>query len=391
MRTRLSGTLERSSYRRSGKTAKISFINRRAAVKALWSRTSRKRRLVRSSGANRSTGFGPPDDLPTLTLLPPSGLWQLTVVTGLSRGRGSRHADRRDLGQAPRRPVPGPGQQPVPGPGITATGVLRPGTPWPEWNIYYELRHQLVARGLPREAIRFIHEAKSDRNKGRLFAACRAGSIAVLVGSTEKMGVGTNVQDRAIALHHLDTPWRPADVAQREGCILRQGNLNPEVSILRGYWSARRGSSARSCTAASTPATSPTSAAPPCRSAKSKRLPPATRCSWTRPKPTPRWPGCSAPNAPTQDALRQAIDHCEAEIARLTRLAGHIAAGVKRRQDTRGAHFTMTVGERRYDKRADAGQHLEQLAEGEISALTGLLERTVHAIGRRRHPSEAVR
>ena len=106
---------------------------------------------------------------------------------------------------------------------------------------------------------------------------------------------------------------------------------------------------------------------------------------------TPRWPGCSAPNAPTKDALRQAIDHCEAEIARLTRLAGHIAAGVKRRQDTRGAHFTMTVGERRYDKRADAGQHLEQLAEGEISALTGLLERTVHAIGRRRHPSEAVR
>ena len=70
------------------------------------------------------------------------------------------------------------------------------------------------ARGLPRDAIRFIHDAKTDRDKGELFAACRAGTVAVLIGSTEKMGVGTNVQFRAIALHHLDCPWRPADVAR---------------------------------------------------------------------------------------------------------------------------------------------------------------------------------
>ena len=107
------------------------------------------------------------------------------------------------------------------------------GTPGPGWNVYDELRDQLAARGLPREAVRFIHEAKTDRDKAQLFAACRAGRVAVLVGSTEKMGVGTNVQDRAIALHHLDAPWRPADVAQREGRILRQGNLNPEVQIIR--------------------------------------------------------------------------------------------------------------------------------------------------------------
>ena len=74
--------------------------------------------------------------------------------------------------------------------------------------------------------IRFVHEAKTDRDKGELFAACRAGGVAVLLGSTEKMGVGTNVQYRTIALHHLDCPWRPADVAQREGRILRPGNLN---------------------------------------------------------------------------------------------------------------------------------------------------------------------
>ncbi len=107
------------------------------------------------------------------------------------------------------------------------------GTPGPSWNAYDELRGQLAARGVPREEIRFIHEAKTDRDKGQLFAACRNGSVAVLIGSTEKMGVGTNVQDRAIGLHHLDAPWRPADVAQRDGRIVRQGNLNPEVQILR--------------------------------------------------------------------------------------------------------------------------------------------------------------
>jgi hypothetical protein len=72
-----------------------------------------------------------------------------------------------------------------------------------------------------------------DREKGELFAACRNGQVAVLIGSTERMGVGTNVQHRAVALHHLDCPWRPCDIRQREGRILRQGNRNPEVRILR--------------------------------------------------------------------------------------------------------------------------------------------------------------
>src|SRR6266498_812989 len=107
------------------------------------------------------------------------------------------------------------------------------GTPGDGWNVYSELRSQLAARGLPRAAIRFVHEARTDRDKGELFAACRAGSVAVLIGSTEKMGVGTNVQARAVALHHLDCPWRPADLEQREGRILRQGNQNPEIRILR--------------------------------------------------------------------------------------------------------------------------------------------------------------
>jgi N12 class adenine-specific DNA methylase len=101
------------------------------------------------------------------------------------------------------------------------------------WSVYEELRAQLVRRGVPREAVAFIHDAGDDRAKAELFAACRSGRVAVLIGSTEKMGVGTNVQDRLTALHHLDCPWRPADIEQREGRALRQGNQNAEVSIVR--------------------------------------------------------------------------------------------------------------------------------------------------------------
>ncbi len=108
------------------------------------------------------------------------------------------------------------------------------GTPNPDrWNAYDELHAQLVLRGMPAEAIRFMHEAKTDADKARLFAAARAGHVAVLIGSTEKMGVGTNVQARAVALYHLDCPWRPSDIAQREGRILRQGNQNEEIAITR--------------------------------------------------------------------------------------------------------------------------------------------------------------
>ena len=101
------------------------------------------------------------------------------------------------------------------------------------WNVYGHLKALLVERGVPAERIKFIHDATNDRAKADLFAGCRDGRINVLIGSTEKMGVGTNAQDRAIALHHLDCPWRPADLEQREGRIRRQGNQNPEVEIIR--------------------------------------------------------------------------------------------------------------------------------------------------------------
>lgn len=123
--------------------------------------------------------------------------------------------------------------QPSPLPGALQLVFCDLGTPSANWNVYAELRKQLVARGMPRESIRFIHEARNDVEKARLFAAARSGHIAVLVGSTQKMGVGTNVQARAVALHHLDCPWRPADLEQRDGRIVRQGNQNEEVELYR--------------------------------------------------------------------------------------------------------------------------------------------------------------
>ncbi len=101
------------------------------------------------------------------------------------------------------------------------------------WNAYDELRDLLVRRGIDARSIRYMQDAKTDVAKAKLFAACRDGTVSVLVGSTETMGVGTNVQTRAVAMHHLDAPWRPADIEQRDGRILRQGNQNPEVRVLR--------------------------------------------------------------------------------------------------------------------------------------------------------------
>lgn len=102
-----------------------------------------------------------------------------------------------------------------------------------QWNLYDELKRQLIARGVPEDKIAFAHDAKNSVEKDQLFAKARSGAINVLVGSTEKMGTGANMQARAAALHHLTAPWRPADLAQRDGRIIRQGNQNAEVGIYR--------------------------------------------------------------------------------------------------------------------------------------------------------------
>jgi hypothetical protein len=100
-------------------------------------------------------------------------------------------------------------------------------------DVYHDLKQKLMDKGIPENEIAFIHSADTETKKKELFAKVRSGNIRVLMGSTQKMGAGTNVQDRLIALHDLDCPWRPSDLAQRLGRIVRQGNKNPEVEIYR--------------------------------------------------------------------------------------------------------------------------------------------------------------
>ena len=105
--------------------------------------------------------------------------------------------------------------------------------PEPAFTVYEDIRQKLIAQGMPAEQIAFIHEANTEVRKKELFSKVRTGQVRVLLGSTQKMGAGTNVQDRLVALHDLDCPWRPGDLAQRKGRIERQGNQNPLVHVYR--------------------------------------------------------------------------------------------------------------------------------------------------------------
>ena len=101
------------------------------------------------------------------------------------------------------------------------------------FNVYEDIKNKLMEKGVPEKEIAFIHDANTELRKAELFAKVRSGQVRFLLGSTAKMGAGTNVQDRLIALHHLDVPWRPSDIEQQEGRILRQGNQNDKVKIFR--------------------------------------------------------------------------------------------------------------------------------------------------------------
>ena len=109
------------------------------------------------------------------------------------------------------------------------------GTPGPgkPFTVYDYLKHELIAKGIPEEEICFTHDAKTDEQRDRMFSDVRAGRKRIIIGSTEKLGVGTNIQTRMVAAHHIDCPWKPSDIEQREGRIIRQGNENEEVNIYR--------------------------------------------------------------------------------------------------------------------------------------------------------------
>lgn len=291
---------------------------------------------------------------------------------------------------------PGPGGQPHPVPGGFQIVFCDLSTPKPdEWSVYEELRAQLATRGVPVEKVRFIHEARNDREKAELFQACRSGDVAVLVGSTGKMGVGTNVQARAIALHHLDCPWRPADLAQRDGRALRQGNAYNEIGIYRyvsegsfdGYsWQtvARKarfigqvmrgrldlreiediGDAALSFDEVKALATGN-----PLLLDKAKADAELTRLE-----------RLERAHQLSKGRLRQAIDSHRRGIERLTTEIDALTAAIDTRRDTRGEAFIMRVDGRSFTDRADAGKALTDRLLLALSNTTAGSERTVRDV-----------
>jgi len=248
------------------------------------------------------------------------------------------------------------------------------GTPKPgEWSVYEDLRQRLDVRGVPDHMVRFIHEAGDDRAKAELFAACRDGRVAVLVGSTEKMGVGTNVQARLVALHHMDCPWRPADLSQRDGRALRQGNLNAEVGMLRYVtegsfdvfmWQTceRKAAFIHQIMAGEVTGREVDDVGDVALSyAEVKAL--ATGDPLILEKAgidndIARLSRLRQAHDRDQTALFRTVAGCEVREARLENLIALTDAAVGRRRDTGGDAFTMVVDGARHTKRVDAGAHL---------------------------------
>ena len=241
------------------------------------------------------------------------------------------------------------------------------------WNAYDELRMLLVEHGVPLEQVRFVHEAASDEAKAKLFAACRDGRVAVLVGSTEKMGVGTNVQARAIALHHLDCPWRPADIEQRDGRILRQGNQNAEAQVLRYVtegsfdtymWQTleRKATFIAQVTGGDIAGREVDDIADTALTyAEVKAL--ATGNPLIMEKAAvdaevARLTRLQRAHADEQHRLRSALEAAQRYEASLLHKAHCLQQAITRRVDTRGDAFRMTINGRVFDRRVEAGAQL---------------------------------
>ncbi len=253
------------------------------------------------------------------------------------------------------------------------------GTPNPtRWNAYDELRLKLIDRGVPAGGIRFVHEAKNDTEKARLFAGARDGRVAVLIGSTGKMGVGTNVQARAIALHDVDCPWKPAEVHQRHGRVIRRGNQNPEVEIyqyvvtgtfsaymwqtierksrfinqiMRGRLDVRELDDLGADTLSAAEAKALASGNPLLLE-RSVALNESTRLerlerAWHR-------------NQRTLHATLRGLDDREAS---LTRDLGDLETAQTRARDLSGDQFRITIGDRQLDSRVDAADAIATWAD----------------------------
>ena len=244
------------------------------------------------------------------------------------------------------------------------------------WNAYDELRALLLRRGLDPNSIRYMQDAQSDVAKAKLFAACRDGTVAVLIGSTETMGVGTNVQTRAIAMHHLDAPWRPADIEQRDGRILRQGNQNPEVRVLRYVtegsfdtymWQTleRKAAFIAQVTRGDLPERDVDDIGDQALSfAEVKAL--ATGDPLVLEKAAvdadvARLTRLERAHHDDQHRLRRTLDAATQRAERAEQRAADLQAVICRLTDTRGDRFAMTIDGRTFAKRVEAGEHLQRL------------------------------
>jgi N12 class adenine-specific DNA methylase len=265
------------------------------------------------------------------------------------------------------------------------------------WNVYDALAAELVGRGMPREKIRYIHEADTDQKKASLFAACRTGEVAVLIGSTAKMGVGTNVQQRAIALHHMDCPWRPADVTQREGRILRQGNLNAEVSIYRYVvagsfdafsWQtvARKGSFIDQIMRGEINGREIDDVSDETLQAHQiKAIATGNPLLMDREEVSQevtRLDRGERAHHNTQAALRRQIAEAQNWIAGDTRKVEIYTAAIARRVDTRGDKFAMTVAGHPLTKRPDAGRALQHALTAAAAGISNTDQREVTGLAR---------
>lgn len=246
------------------------------------------------------------------------------------------------------------------------------------WNAYDELRALLVRRGIDPASIRYMQSAQTDAAKATLFAACRDGAVSVLIGSTETMGIGTNVQARAIAMHHLDAPWRPADIEQRDGRILRQGNQNPEVRVLRYVtegsfdtymWQTleRKAAFIAQVTRGDLPDRDVDDIGDQALSfAEVKAL--ATGDPLVLEKAAvdadvARLTRLERAHHDDQHRLRRTLDAATHRAEKAEHRVADLKVVIGRVTDTRGERFTMTIDGQTHTKRIDAGEHLQRLLQ----------------------------
>ncbi len=249
------------------------------------------------------------------------------------------------------------------------------------YDAYADLREQLVAKGMPRDQIRFVHEANNDQQKGELFASCRDGRTQVIIGSTKKMGTGTNIQRRAVALHHVDCPWRPVDIEQREGRLVRQKNANTQVRVLayvteksfdafmwqtalrkarfidqvmRGRLDVREIEDV-SATAMSYAQVQALASGNPLMLERAQNEALVTKLERLQ-----------RAHAQGQVMLRRTITAGRQEIERAQAALEVFDRALQRRSSTRGDDFTMTVDDKGYDKRTDAADALRRLLGAQV-------------------------